>query len=427
MDSLKKEKKRRKREEKEKKKRRKREKGGDISMDFSLTDEQKMIKESIRSLYKKFESKKDELRERMLKKKQFPQEIWDEIAKAGYIGSPIPQEYGGTGTGLLTMVFVTEEMSRFGFGNALMILTIVDACCILKNGTEELKRRFLPPIAEGKYKCALGVTEADAGTNTFRIKTFAEKKNGYYTINGSKTFITGADVSDYIMLVTRTVSYNEVVEKGLPKAYGLSLFMVDLKSKGITMNLLPTKGIEGANQFTIFFEDVEVPAENLIGDENAGSFALFKGLNPERILAAASAVGLSEFCIEKAVDYAKDRKVFRDMPIGSYQGIQHPLAEAKIYQEAVRLLAYRAAWAFDNEMEPGIVGAYANMAKYLGAELALMSADRAIETLGGNGFSEENSIIYMWEAARLLKTAPVSKEMILNYISEHILGLPRSY
>jgi alkylation response protein AidB-like acyl-CoA dehydrogenase len=396
-------------------------------LNFELSDEQKMIKEGVRSLFKKFEKRKAELREKIIKRKEFPQEVWDEIAKAGYIGSVIPPEYGGTGSGLLTTIFTVEEMSSLGFGNALLILTVVDACCILKNGSEELKRRFLPKIAEGKYKCALGVTEADAGTNTFRIKTFAQKKNGYYVINGSKTFITGADVADYIMLVTRTVSYTEVVEKGLPKAYGLTLFMVDLKSKGITINTLPMRGIEGTNQCTIFFEDVEVPAENMIGEENAGAFALFKGLNPERILAAASAVGLSEFCLNMAVEYAKERKVFRDTPIGAYQAIQHPLAEVKVYQEAVRLLTYRAGWAFDRDMEPGVVGAYANMAKYLGAELAIMAVDRAIETLGGNGFSEENTLIYIWEAARLLKTAPVSKEMILNYISEHVLGLPRSY
>lgn len=398
-----------------------------MALDFSLSEEQQIIRESVRSLFKKFEKRKAELKDKILKRKEFPQEIWDEIASAGYLGSVIPPEYGGTGTGLLTMIFIVEELSSLGFGNALLILTVVDACCILKNGSEELKKRFLPKIAEGKHKCALGVTEADAGTNTFRIKTHAQRKNGYYVINGSKTFITGADVADYILLVTRTVPYSEVVRQGLPKAYGLTLFMVDLKSKGITINPIPTRGIEGTNQCTVFFEDVEVPAENMIGEENAGAFALFKGLNPERILAAASAVGLAEFCLNIAVEYAKERKVFRDTPIGAYQAIQHPLAEVKIYQEAVRLLTYRAGWAFDRDLDPGVVGAYANMAKYLGAELAIMASDRAIETLGGNGFSEENALIFIWEAARLLRTAPVSKEMILNYISEHVLGLPRSY
>lgn len=398
-----------------------------MALDFSLSEEQKVIKESVKNLFKKFEKKREELRKKVLEKKEFPQEIWDEIAKAGYFGSVIPSQYGGMDMGLLTFTFLTEEMASLGFGNALMILTIVDACCILKNGPEKVKKKFLPQIAEGKIKCALGVTEADAGTNTFRIKTSAEKKGDCYIINGSKTFITGADVADYIMLVTRTIPYSKCVEQGLPKAYGLTLFMVDMKSKGITIQNLPTRGIEGMNQCTIFFEEVEVPAENMIGEENAGAFALFKGLNPERILAAASAIGISELCLNTAIEYVKERKVFRDTPIGAYQAIQHPLAEVKIYQDAVRLLTYRAAWAFDNNLEPGMVGNYANMAKYLGAELAIMAVDRAIESLGGNGFSEENILIYLWEAARLLKTAPVSKEMILNYISEHVLGLPRSY
>ncbi len=398
-----------------------------MALDFELSEEQKLLKKTARDVIKQFEPKRDELREKVMKRKEFPQEVWDALAQAGFFGSFLPPEYGGTGMGLLAMAFAVEEMSALGFGNALIILTTMDALCILKNGTEELKKRFLPKIADGTYKFCFAVTEADAGTNTCRIKTRAEKKNGYYVINGSKTFITGADVADYMLLVTRTISYKEVVEKGLPKAYGLSLFIVDTKSKGITLHALPTRGIEGMNQFTVFFDNVEVPAENLVGDENAGSMALFKALNPERILAAASAVGLSEYCLNIAVNYAQERKVFRDTPIGQYQAIQHPLAEVKIHQEAVRLLTYKAAWAYDKELPPVEVGAYTNMAKYLGAELAIMAVDKAIETLGGNGFSEDYGLAHLWEVVRLLRTAPISKEMILNYISEHVLGLPRSY
>ena len=285
----------------------------------------------------------------------------------------------------------------------------------------------IPNIATGKHKFCFAITEADSGSNTFRIKTLAKKDGNKYIVNGSKTFITGVDVADYMLLVVRTKSYEQVVKEGMPKAFGLSLLIVDTKSKGITLHTLPTRGIEGMNQFTIFFDNVEVPKENLVGEEDAGSMALFKALNPERILAAATVVGVSQFCLNKAVAFANVRHVFKDVPIGQYQAIQHPLAEVKIYQEAVRLLYSKAAWAFDKEQNPGEVGMYANMAKYLGAELGIMAVDRTIETLGGNGFSEEYEIVYLWEAMRLLKTAPISKEMILNYISEHMLGLPRSY
>lgn len=396
-------------------------------MDFNLREEHIQIKNTVQKILKKFEPRKDEFIQKALKQRIFPQEVWDALAEAGILGTVIPEEYGGTGLGLLAMAIAVEEMSTMGFGNAILILTCMDALCLMKNGSEELKRRFLPNIATGKYKFCFAITEADAGSNTFRIKTLARKKNGKYVINGSKTFITGADVADYILLVTRTKSLEEVMKEGMPKAYGLSLFIVDAKSKGITLHTLPTHGIEGMNQFTIFFDDVEVPAENLVGEENMGSMALFKALNPERILAAATAVGVSEFCLRKAIEFANVRRVFKDTPIGQYQAIQHPLAEVKIYQEAVRLLYQKAAWAYDQDMEPGIVAQYTNMAKYLGAELGIMAADRAIETLGGNGFSEEYHVVYLWEAMRLLRTAPISKEMILNYISEHVLNLPRSY
>ncbi|HEY4715736.1 MAG TPA: acyl-CoA dehydrogenase family protein [bacterium] len=396
-------------------------------MNFELTDEHVQIKTTIRNILKKFEPKKAELMQKVLKDRIFPYEVWDAIAEAGIFGCVVPEKYGGSGIGLLPYAIAIEEMGSIGFGNALMILTAMDALCILRNANEDVKKRFLPNIATGKHKFCFAITEADSGSNTFRIKTLAKKDGNKYIVNGSKTFITGVDVADYMLLVVRTKSYEQVVKEGMPKAFGLSLLIVDTKSKGITLHTLPTRGIEGMNQFTIFFDNVEVPKENLVGEEDAGSMALFKALNPERILAAATVVGVSQFCLNKAVAFANVRHVFKDVPIGQYQAIQHPLAEVKIYQEAVRLLYSKAAWAFDKEQNPGEVGMYANMAKYLGAELGIMAVDRTIETLGGNGFSEEYEIVYLWEAMRLLKTAPISKEMILNYISEHMLGLPRSY
>jgi alkylation response protein AidB-like acyl-CoA dehydrogenase len=200
-----------------------------------------------------------------------------------------------------------------------------------------------------------------------------------------------------------------------------------MKSKGIKLYKLNTRGIEGMNQFTVVFEDVEVPEENLVGEENQGVFVMFNGLNPERILAGAGALGLTEFCLQRAVEYAKQRCVFGERPIGSYQAIQHPLADVKIRQEAVRLVVYKAAWAYDKNLPPQEVMFLANSSKYLAAELLLMAVDRAIQTYGGAGFVEDNFLILLWDSARLLKTAPLSNEMILNLTAEHILGLPRSY
>lgn len=398
-----------------------------MSLDFALGPEQQLVRDNVRNVFRRFEGKRSELREKVIKRREFPMEVWNAMAEAGFVGSVIPEEYGGTNLGLLASAFTVEEMGKMGFGNAILILTTMDALCIERNGSEELKRRFLPRIATGELKLCFAVTEANAGTNTFRIETNAANKGDHFLINGSKTFITGFDVADYVLLVTRTKTLREVEAEGLPKAYGLSLFLVDTRSPGISKTLIPTRGIEGMNQWTIYFEDVRVPAENLVGQEHAGSMALFKALNPERILAAATAVGISEHCLDVACRYARERKVFRGTPIGQYQGIQHPLADVKIRQEAVRVMTYKAAWAFDQDLAPIEAGFYANCAKYLAAELGVMAADAAIEALGGNGFSDDYGIAHLWEGMRLLKTAPISREMILNYVAEHTLELPRSY
>lgn len=397
-------------------------------MNFDITEEQQMIKETVRAMIKRFQPRAEEFRRMIHNEKRFPPELWDAIVETGIMGSLIPEEYGGTGTGLMALAVAVEEMAIHGFGHTLVILTGMDALCILRNGNEALKRRFLPAIAEGKMKLCFALTEPDAGSNTFRISTVARPTSaGSYLITGQKVFITGADIADYMLLVTRTMTPDELKAQNMTKAYGLSLFLVPTKIQGLTMTPIPTRGIEGMTQFTLYFDNVEVPAENLVGEANLGSMALFNSLNPERILAAATACGLTEYLLNKAVDYSKERKVFRDTPIGAHQAVQHPLAELRIELEAARLVTYKSAWAFDEGRHPGEVGSYANMAKFLGADLAIKACDRAIETLGGYGFSEEYGIIYYWEALRLLRTAPITREMILNYIGEHVLGMPRSY
>jgi len=399
-----------------------------MALDFELSDEQRAIRQVVREVAARFEARRREIRELMQRERRYPPELWAALAEAGLMGTLVPEEYGGSGLGLLALALGLEELGAAGIGsNTLLVLTGMDAVCILRNGSPALKRRFLPGIATGQLKFCFAITEPDAGSNAFRIATRARRVGDHYEITGSKVFITGVDAADYMLLVARTTGYDEVQARGLPKAHGFSLFVVPTDAPGLEKRKLPMRGIEGFNQFLLFFERVRVPVENLVGEEDRGAAALFNSLNPERILAAASACGSTAFLLERACRYARERRVFGDRPIGSYQGLAHPLAEVRIELDAARLLTYRAAWAFDRGDPPETVGTYANMAKYLAAEVGVKAADRAIETLGGYGFSEEYEVIQAWEGARLLRTAPVSREMILNYVAEHVLELPRSY
>ncbi len=386
-----------------------------------------MVREAMTRCLEPFRSRQEELRRMVLVEKKFPQELWDAICETGLMGGMIPEKYGGNGMGLLSVAAGIETLASHGFGNALLILTAMDAACILKNGTEEMKQRYLPRMATGELKFCFALTEPDAGSNAFRIATIAKKDGDDYLISGSKVFITGADVADRMLLVCRTTSRQELEEVGMPKAFGLALFIVDPKAPGITLSPIPTRGIEGMTQYMVHLDEVRVPATELVGVPDQGAMALFNSLNPERILAAASACGLAQNCLNRAVDYAKERKVFKDRPIGAYQAISHPLAKVRLELEATRLLTYQAAWAFDQGEHPGKVGNFANMAKYKAAEMAIEAVDRAIQTMGGYGFSEEYGVIYYYETVRLLRTAPISAELILNFIAEHDLGLPRSY
>ena len=265
-----------------------------MGLDFNLSEEQKLIQDSVHQVLKPFEGRRDELRKMILKDKIFPQEVWNALADAGYMGCLIPEEYGGTNMGLLALTLAIEQMAVRGFSNGLMVLTAMDALCILRNGSPELKQRFLPGMASGEMKFCFALTEPNAGSNTFRLETIAKKEGDTYRINGQKVFITGVDHADYMLLVTRTMSIQEVTDKKMPKAFGLSLFIVPTNAKGMTKRAMPMRGIEGMTQWELFFDDVEVPAENLVGQENAGIMALFNSLNPESILAACIGCGITE-------------------------------------------------------------------------------------------------------------------------------------
>ena len=292
-----------------------------MGLDFEFSEEHLMIQDSMKKCLEPFKGRREELVKMVLKDKIFPQEVWDAICSTGLMGCVIPEEYGGNDMGLLATTIGLETLATFGFGNALFVLTTMDASCILRNGSEEMKRRYLPKMASGEMKFGFALTEPNAGSNAFRIQTLAKKDGDDYLISGQKVFITGADVADRLLLVCRTTSRGQCEEQGLPKAFGLALFILDPKRPGIDLKPIPTRGIEGMTQFTVYMDDVRVPATELVGEADMGGMALFNSLNPERILAAATACGMTQNCLDKAVNYAKERTVFQVV-------VRHPLDAA---------------------------------------------------------------------------------------------------
>jgi acyl-CoA dehydrogenase len=352
----------------------------------------------------------------------FAEDLWGELAAGGYLGMLIPEEYGGGGLGMQEMAVLQEELSHQGTPLLLIVVSaVMDALLIARYGSEEMKERYLPGMARGEIKLCFALTEPTAGSNSFRTSTKAERDGDSYVLNGQKTFISAVDQSDYLLVVARTTPFDEVDDK----RQGLSLLLVDRKAQGVTLQPLEMGILHPETQFAVFFDDVRVPRDELIGEEGKGSKYLFDALNPERISAAAVAVGLGQFVLEKAVTYAKERVVF-DKPIGTHQGLQHPLAIAKTNLELAALMTRYAAQLFDGG-DKVTAAAYANMAKFAAAEAATEACDLAIEVHGGSGFSTDIDLITVWPLVRMLRTVPVSREMVLNYIGEHVLGLPRSY
>jgi acyl-CoA dehydrogenase len=394
---------------------------------FGLTEEQRMIQETAARMVRPFESRRQEFERALRETGRVPEEFWTALADAGLLGAFVPEEYGGTAMGLTALATAADTMASRGFGHPLFLLTGMDALCIARSGSEDLKRRILPAIASGTLKMAFAITEANAGTNSFRMTTRAVRRGDTYVLDGEKTFITGIDQADYVLVVARTRAREELEREGLPKTSCLSLFVVDCRTPGINLTPLPMRAIDGAAQWTVHFDGAEVPAANRVGEEHAGATVMFNTLNPERVLIAAGACGQTERLLDMSVAYANQRVVFGTQPIGAYQAVQHPLADLRIRLEAARGLTYKAAAAFDAGIDSMEIGTYSNMAKYLATDLAIDAADRAIQTHGGSGFSEDVGVIGYWERTRLMRTAPISKEMILNFVGEHVLGLPRSY
>lgn len=352
----------------------------------------------------------------------FAEELWRELAAGGYLGMLVPEEYGGGGLGMQEMAVLQEEMGHQGIPLLLIVVSnVMDATLIARYGSQAMKERYLPPLARGEIKLCFALTEPTAGSNAFRTSTLARQDGDFYVVNGQKMFISAVDQSDYLLVVARTTPFEQVEDK----REGLSLLIVDRRAPGITLQPLEMGILHPETQFAVFFDDVRVPRGDLVGDEGKGTRYLFDALNPERISAAAVAVGLGRFVLEKAVAYAKERVVF-DVPIGSHQGLQHPLAVAKTNLELAALMTRYAAQLFDGG-DKVTAAAYANMAKLAAADAATEACDLAIEVHGGSGFSTDVDLITVWPLIRMLRTVPVSREMVLNYIGEHVLGLPRSY
>ena len=346
-------------------------------------------------------------------------DLWLAIGKNGYLGINIPEEYGGGGGGIGDIAAVCEELAAQGC--PLLMMVVSPAICgtvISRFGTEEQKRRWLPGICDGTQTMAFAITEPDAGTNSHNITTTGRREGDGWVLKGRKIYISGVDEAANVLVVARA----EDARTGKLKP---CLFVVPTDAPGFEYQPIPMEIVSPEQQFQVFIDDVRLPADALVGDEDAGLVQLFAGLNPERIMAASFSTGLARYALDKAVAYVKEREVF-GAPIGSHQGLAHPLAQSKIEIELARLMTQKAAALYDAGDDMG-AGEAANMAKYAAAEAACDAADRAVQAHGGNGITQEYGVAGLLVAARAGRIAPVSREMILNFVGMHSLGLPKSY
>ncbi len=392
-------------------------------MSFALTDDQQLIRKSVAELASKFDDhywmQKDQAHE-------FPQEFYDAIAKGGWLGMTIPEAYGGHGLGITEATILLEEVARSGGAmNAASAihLSIFGMQPVVKHGSDELKARTLARIVDGDLHVCFGVTEPGAGLDTSRITTFARREGERYRVNGRKVWISKALESEKILLLTRTESREDLERRGARKTDGMTLFLTDLDRDHVDIRPINKMGRNAVSSNEVFIDDLMVPVADRVGEEGKGFTYLLDGLNPERMLIAAEALGIGRVALEKAVKYGNERHVF-DRPIGMNQGLQFPLADSLAHLDAAELVLRKATWLYDNGKP---CGREANTAKYLCAEAGFGAADRALQLHGGMGYAEEYSVSRYFRESRLMKIAPVSQEMILNFLGEHVLGLPRSY
>ncbi|MEW1825988.1 acyl-CoA dehydrogenase family protein [Streptomyces sp. NPDC088196] len=388
-------------------------------MDFELTEDQETIRKSVAGLLRDFDD------QYWMEKDQahaFPTEFYDTVAGGGWLGITIPEAYGGHGLGITEASLLLEEVARSGGGmNAASAihLSIFGMHPVVVHGSEELKRRTLPRIASGDLHVCFGVTEPGAGLDTASITTYARRDGDHYVVNGRKVWISKAMESEKILLLTRTSKADEVTKK----TDGMTLFLTDIDRDRIDVRPIPKMGRNAVTSNELFIDDLRIPVEDRVGEEGQGFRYLLDGLNPERMLIAAEALGIGRASLDKAVRYGKERVVF-GRPIGMNQAIQFPLADSLAHLDAAELVLRKATWLYDNGRP---CGREANTAKYLCADAGFTAADRALQTHGGMGYSEEYGVARYFREARLMRIAPISQEMILNYLGSHTLGLPRSY
>ena len=388
-------------------------------MDFTYSETQQSIVESIKLLMKDFG---DDYWRLCDKDAMFPHEFYDAVAKGGWLGIAMPQEYGGSNLGISEAAVMMQTISESGGGMAAassIHMNIFGPHPIVVHGTADQKNKWLPPLIQGKEKCCFGVTEPDAGLDTGSIATKADKTEYGYIITGQKIWTSTAQIANKIMLLVRTTPKEEC-EKNTD---GLTLFYTDFDRSKIEVHEIDKMGRAAVDSNQIFIDGLQVPEDDRIGQENRGFYYLLDSLNPERILIAAEALGIGRSALNRAVDYALNRIIF-DRPIGKNQSIQHPLAENWVELEAAELLILKAAFQYDNGQNSGGI---ANAAKYFAAEAGFKAANQAVITLGGMGYAKDFHVERLFRESMIPRLAPVSAQMILNHIAERILGLPKSY
>jgi acyl-CoA dehydrogenase len=391
-------------------------------MTFALTAEQLEIREAVARLCQRFGD------DYWLKKDSeggFPHEFHRAMAEAGWLGVAMPEEYGGSGLGITEAALVMQAVAQSGAGfsgASAVHMNIFGLHPVVVFGSDEQKRRFLPPLIAGKEKACFAVTEPDVGLDTTRLKTRAVREGNGYVITGRKIWTSTAQVAEKMLILTRTTP----IEEAARPSQGMTLFYTDLDRSQVEVREIPKMGRMAVDSNMLFIDGLKVPAEDRIGEEGRGFQYILHGMNPERILIAAEAVGLGRAALARAARYAGERIVF-GRPIGQNQGIQHPLAERWIELEAAELLMLRAAAAYDSGQEPGAVGAFANAAKYFAAEAGHRACETAVLTHGGMGYAREFHVERFFREIQIARIAPISGQLILSHIAERVLGLPKSY
>ena len=388
-------------------------------MEFETTEEHQLIRDAIQKICADFP---DEYWSACDSEHRFPWDFYNTLAEAGWIGIAIPEEYGGSGRGVTEASIILEEIAASGAamnGASGVHLSIFGMHPVVRHGNEEMKQKYLPQVASGDLHVAFGVTEPDAGTDTTSIKTTAVRDGDHYVVRGRKVWTTKALDCQRVLLLVRT----ESKEKAAKRTEGMTLLFAELQRPEVQISPIDKVGRNAVATCEVVYDDLPVHVTDRVGEEGKGFRYLLGGLNAERILVASEALGIGRAAIRRAVNYANERVVF-GRPIGMNQGVSFPLGEAKMRLDAAELMIRKASWMLDSGQP---CGAEANMAKWLAADAAFQAADQAMQTHGGFGYAKEFHVERYWREARLMRIAPISQEMILNYVTEHVLELPRSY